>query len=64
MKKIYHSWKSNKLTLIETRKSRDIQSDNDHGEKIPYMQTFRFIKETRYHEGNNEESAYMVFFSP
>jgi hypothetical protein len=22
-------WKSNKLTLIETRKSRDIQSDNN-----------------------------------
>ncbi len=33
-------WKSNQLTLIETWKSRDIQSDNDYEEKIPYMQTF------------------------
>jgi hypothetical protein len=30
--------------------------------KIPYMQTFRFIKVTRYHEGTNEKYAYMVFF--
>ena len=50
------------MTLIETRKSRDIQSNNDNEEKIPYMQTFRFIKETRYHEGTNEKSANMVFF--
>jgi len=28
-------------TLIETRKRRDIQSDNEYEEKIPYMQTFR-----------------------
>ncbi len=28
--------------LIETRKSRDIQSDNDYVKKIPYMQTFRW----------------------
>jgi hypothetical protein len=41
---------------------RDLQSDNDHEEKILYMQTFRFIKVTRYHEGTNETSAYMVFF--
>jgi len=26
------------MTLIETRKSRDIQSDNDYEDKIPYMQ--------------------------
>ncbi len=26
------------------------------------MQTFRFIKVTRYHEGINEKSAYMVLF--
>jgi hypothetical protein len=26
------------------------------------MQTFRFTKVTRYHEGTNETSAYMVFF--
>ncbi len=25
------------------------------------MQTFRFKKVTRYHEGTNEKSAYMVF---
>jgi len=36
------------MTLIETRKSRDIQSDNDYEEKIPYMQTFPFIKVKRY----------------
>ena len=49
--------KSNYFTLIETRKSRDIQSDNDYEEKIPYMHTYRFIKVTRYHEGTNEKSA-------
>jgi hypothetical protein len=39
------SWKSNLLTLIEIRKSRDIQSYNEYkniniGKNIPYMQTF------------------------
>ena len=33
-------WKSNKLAIIETRKSRDIQSDNDNEEKI--AQNFRY----------------------
>ncbi len=61
-KYMYKKWKSNKLTLIETLKSRDIQSDTDYEEKIPFIQTFRFIKVTRYHEGTNEKSAYMVFF--
>ncbi len=41
---------SNYLTLIETQKSRDILSDNDYEEKIPYLQTFRFIKVTRYYQ--------------
>jgi hypothetical protein len=27
---------------------------NDYELKIPYMQTFRFIKVTMYHEGNKE----------
>ncbi len=53
---------SKHLSLIETRKSIDIQSDNDFEEKIPHMQTFLFIKVTRYHEGTNEKSVYMVFF--
>ncbi len=39
IKLLLYSWKRNKLTLIETRKSRDIQSDNDYEEKMPYMQT-------------------------
>ncbi len=26
----------------------DIRFDNDYEEKIPYMQTFRFIQVTRY----------------
>ncbi len=34
--------KMENLTLIETRKSRNIQSENYYEEKIPYMQTFRF----------------------
>ena len=38
---IYIKWRSNLLTLIETRKSRGIQSDNDYEKKIPYKQTFR-----------------------
>ncbi len=42
---------------------RDLQSDNDYEEKILYMQTFRFIKVTRYHEGTNEKPAFMVFFT-
>ncbi len=50
------------MTPIKTRKSRDIQSDNNYEEKIPYMQTFRFIKVTRYHEGINEKSVYNKFF--
>ncbi len=32
---IHTKWKINQLTLIETRKSRDIQPDNDYEEKIP-----------------------------
>ena len=32
---IHTKWKINQLTLIETRKSIDIQSDNDYEEKIP-----------------------------
>jgi hypothetical protein len=34
------------LTLIETRKSKDkhLTHENDYELKIPYMQTFRFIK--------------------
>ena len=34
--------KSNQFTLIERRKSRYIQSDNNYEEKIPYMQSFRW----------------------
>jgi hypothetical protein len=49
------------LTPIETRKSRDIQSDNDYEEKVPYMQTFRFIKVTRYHQ--RKVSIYGTFSS-
>jgi hypothetical protein len=33
-----------------------MQSDKDYDEKIPYLQTFRLIKVTRYHEGTNEKS--------
>ena len=40
-----------------------VQSDNGYESKIPYMQTFRFIKITRYHEGTNENSAYGIFYS-
>ncbi len=29
-RKIWNSWKSNQLTLVKTRKSRDIQFDNDY----------------------------------
>ena len=53
--------KSNKLTLIETWKSGDIQSDNDSEEKIQYMQTFRFIKVKRYHEGNENQRKVCIY---
>jgi hypothetical protein len=37
LKHFLQKGKSNQFTLIETRKSRDIQSDKDYEEKIPYI---------------------------
>ncbi len=38
---------------------RDIQSDNDYEEKIPY--TFLFIKVKRYHEGNENQRKVCIY---
>ena len=37
---IHTKWKINQLTLIETRKSRDIQPDNDYEEKYHRCRLF------------------------
>ena len=48
--------------LVETRKSRDIQSDNDYEEKIPYMRTFNWYLRGTLLLLRNEKSEYMVSF--
>ena len=48
-------------TKFKFRYSRDIQSDSDSEEKIPYMQTFRFIKVKRYHEGNENQRKVCIY---
>jgi hypothetical protein len=56
-------WKSDELTQIETRKSRDIQVDNDY-KKINIRKIYHisrlFVSENYQ---SSKKSAYMVYFS-
>jgi hypothetical protein len=61
LRAIINEWKSNKLTLIETRKSRQIDNDDKKINMRKIYHICRLFVSKNYQ--SSKKSAYMVYFS-